>query len=180
MDHEGILLLKQWAYSVLGRHDKFVWKFNSNGEYFISSAYHTLVNEQHHDTIHGWFLGLWKRLWCLRLSYKIIIFLWKICTNSLPIRTELHKRIPQIPPTCPLCQLHDETMKHLSLEYSMSRAIWFGSDLKHRIHCLRVTSLKEWLANPDLHQLEALWFYEQFICYIWCIWLHRNDIIFNN
>ena len=65
----------------------------------------------------------------------------------------------------------------------MARAIWFGSDLSIRIDRLRVNSIKDrikdWLSKPELHQPEALWFYDQFVCSLWCIWIHMNYVIFN-
>ena len=66
----------------------------------------------------------------------------------------------------------------------MARAIWFGLDLSLKIDGLRVITIKdwirEWLSKTELRQPEALWFYGQFVCILWCIWIHRNDIVFNN
>ena len=78
----------------------------------------------------------------------------------------------------------DETLEHLFLKCSFSRAIWFGSELSIRTDRLQVVLLKdwvkEWLLKPELQQQETWWFYGQFICYLWCIWLHRNDIVFKS
>ena len=84
----------------------------------------------------------------------------------------------------PLCLNEDESLEHIFLLCPMARAVWFGSDISLRIDGLRISSIREWireqLSKPELHQSKALWFYEQFVCILWCIWLYRNEVVFNN
>ncbi|XWS30075.1 hypothetical protein CRYUN_Cryun24cG0087200 [Craigia yunnanensis] len=73
-----------------------------------------------------WSPKVWKSLWSLKLPLKMIIFLWKICSNSLPVPFVLHRFIPNISPLCPLCPKEDETLEHLFVKCPMARAVWFG------------------------------------------------------
>ena len=100
------------------------------------------------------------------------------------VRTVLHMRIPQISPVCPICSKEDETLEHHFLLCPIARVVWFGSELSLRINHLRVQKIKdwigEWLSKPKLQKIEAFWFYGQLVCNLWCISIHRNEVIFNN
>ena len=83
--------LNQWSvsflhhrmFSLLGGHDKNVWKYNINGKYFVNSAYWMLANDHNVGVINNWNSKLWNRLWSLALPFKLVIFLWKLCANCL-------------------------------------------------------------------------------------------------
>lgn len=49
---------------------------------------------------------------------KIQHFLWKACSDSLPIKQNLTKRISSIDPTCPICGHGEESVKHALLQCS--------------------------------------------------------------
>ena len=72
--HEEIKAFQQRAFSILGGNDRIVWKFNMLGEFSASSTYRVLVNENQHDMAQSWSPTLWKRLWRLKLPFKMIIF----------------------------------------------------------------------------------------------------------
>ena len=130
-------------FSVLGGHDKNVWKYNINGEYSVNSAYWMLANDHNASVINNWSAKLWNRLWSLTLPFKLVIFFWKLCANCLPIRKELHKRIPQISPFYPICHNEEKSLEHLFLLCPMVRAIWFRTDLTIRTEEIRITALKD-------------------------------------
>ena len=100
------------------------------------------------------------------------------------VRTALHKRISQIPSICPNCLKEEETLEHLFLLCPLARAIWFGSELSLRVDYIITQKVKdwigEWLSKPELQKEKAFWFYGQLVCNLWCIWIHRNEVIFNN
>ena len=114
----------------------------------------------------------------------MIVFLWKICNDCLMVRTTLHKGIPQIPSICPIYLKEDETLEHLYLLCPLARVVWFGSNLSLRVDHFRPQKIKdwigEWLSKPKLKKEQAIWFYSQLVCNLWCIWIHRNEVIFNN
>ena len=125
---------------------------------------------------------IWKRLWSLKIPCKIINFLWKICTNCLPVRTELHKTIFGISPLCHFCDEANETVEHLFLLCLMAKAIWFGMELSIRMDEFCITLLKawllEWLSKPELLKPEAVWFYGRIVTTLWSLWIRRNECIF--
>ena len=96
----------------------------------------------------------------------------------------LHGIIPGISPLCLFCQTEDETLKHHFWLCLLAKATQYGIDLCLRVDGLRITSIKEqikeWLSKPDLQQSNALWFYGQFVCNLWCIWIHKNEVVFKN
>ncbi|XVF56453.1 hypothetical protein PTKIN_Ptkin06aG0121800 [Pterospermum kingtungense] len=83
-----------------------------------------------------------------------------------------------------MCEEHNETIEHLLFTCSLGRASWFGIDLSIRMDQMNLISIKEWikdwLMKDELVKEEALWFYGQFLCTMWCIWLRRNDKVFRN
>ncbi|XWS57019.1 hypothetical protein CRYUN_Cryun09bG0135800 [Craigia yunnanensis] len=126
----------------------------------------------------------WNKLWSLKVPFKLIVFLWKICNNCLPMRIEIHKRFSEITPNCPMCYREGENMEHLFFLCPFTRAVWFGTDLTIRTDRLALSSIKEWiqewLLKLELTQTDALWFYGQFIYTLWYIWNHRNKVVFQN
>ena len=114
----------------------------------------------------------------------MIVFLWKMCNKCLPVRQKLHKRVQNISLICPMCHNEEEKLEHLLLLCPFARAVWFGSELSIRTDSFTINDIKdwiqEWLMKPDLTQPKAAWFYAQFVCTLWCLWIHRNEVIFKN
>ena len=124
-----------------------------------------------------------EKIMAMNLPFKFMIFLWKIYTNCLPCQQELHKRVSNITPLCQFSHKDEKDLEHLFF-CLLARVVWFGIDLTLRTNELKITTLKEWigdwLSKSEFHQPEGLWFYCQFICTIWCIWMHRSEVIFKN
>ncbi|KAL4314969.1 hypothetical protein AHAS_Ahas15G0138200 [Arachis hypogaea] len=55
---------------------------------------------------------LWRSIWEVRCQPKIKAFLWKFAHEGLAVKTNLHKRIPQIPNLRPRCSSLPETHRH--------------------------------------------------------------------
>ena len=118
------------TFSILGGQDKFVWKHDHQGKFSISSAYHILSKETF-------------ELWPFKLSFKLIIFIWKICSNYLFVRAKLHKRMQGIFPCCPICHNAEESLEHLFVLCLFAKVIWFGIDFSIRIDGLALTNIKD-------------------------------------
>ena len=39
------------------------------------------------------FSKAWKRFWKLSLPSKVLDFVWRLCSNCLPLRVRLHKKM---------------------------------------------------------------------------------------
>ncbi|XWS32954.1 hypothetical protein CRYUN_Cryun22dG0035200 [Craigia yunnanensis] len=164
------------ALSVYGGQDRLVWKFNHRGDYSMKSAYHMLAKENGSAITQRFSSKVWEILWSPKIPFKLVIFLWKICNNCHPIRVELHKRIQNISPFFPMCLKAEESLEHLFFLRSLTRAVWFGTDLSIITEFFALTSIKDWIHNwlskPELSGPDALWFYGQFVRTLWTLWKH--------
>ena len=75
-----------------------------------------------------------------------------------------------------MCLENKESLEHLFLLCPLAKAIWFIIDLLLQIESFAITSIKEWifewLSKQELASLEALWFYDQFVCTLLSLWKH--------
>ena len=53
---------------------------------------------------------VWDRLWKLKIWYKIIVLLWIILVNALPVRTEFTRRGTAVTHSCPQCMTGEDTL----------------------------------------------------------------------
>ena len=93
MNHDMKQRIIKKGFSVLGGQDNYVWKFNRNGIYSVRNSYQVLTNDHTVEETRRMPTGVWNRLWSLKLPFKLIVFLWKICNNCVPARTEIHRRV---------------------------------------------------------------------------------------
>ncbi|XP_026451413.1 uncharacterized protein LOC113351685 [Papaver somniferum] len=56
--------------------------------------------------------NLWKRIWKIRVPYRIQVFIWTASRNDLPSRTILHTRMPIHSVDCPRCTDPHESVMH--------------------------------------------------------------------
>lgn len=88
--------LSKTVINLFDRDDKLIWTLDPSGHYTTKSGCFLLASRNISPTPLSRYHSktFWKRLWKLRLPYKLIFFLWKILHNSLPLKHELQKRIP--------------------------------------------------------------------------------------
>lgn len=126
---------------------------------------------------------MWKNLWKLKMPYKLVMFLWKILNDSLPVRIELTERNVKIEYNCAMCDGEEETTNHLFTQFAFARAVWFGSELTILTDALGQQSIKclltQWLTNREIMLNEIGWFNTRLVTTLWCIWKSRNDVVFN-
>ncbi|KAF4370831.1 hypothetical protein F8388_011814 [Cannabis sativa] len=97
--------------------------------------------------------GFLRLLWQLQLPPKVLNFLWRDSTNSLPTRFHLSTKHVPIAATCPFCLAAPETTLHVLVRCSFAQ-----------------TGLASCTAAETL---EA-----GMIC--WSVWTHRNDLVWNS
>ena len=182
--HEEIKAFQQRAFS---GNDRIFWKFNMSGEFSVSLL--ALL-------IGCWLMrinGIWLRVGVqlygkgysvLNCLSRWLFFFGKFAMIVLWFEQYFTWEFHRFHLFCPICSKEDETLEHLFLLCPIARVVWFGSELSLRINHLRVQKIKdwigEWLSKPELQHEEALWFYGQLVCNLWCILIHRNEVIFNN
>ena len=85
---------------------------------------------------------------------KLIIFLWKICTDCLPTKKEINIRMENVDPTCALSNSAEKSCDHLFLKCEFARVVWFASHLGLRLDNSHNQSIKsciiDWILNAKL------------------------------
>ena len=87
----------------------------------------------------------WKILWNLPLPNKVLLFLWKLVNNFLPISTLLKSRNIQVPTICTFYDKEEETLSDLFLHCSFTIAHWFGFVLFIRSKRIIPQDVIEWI-----------------------------------
>ena len=70
------------------------------------------------------FSKAWKRFWKLLLPPKVLDFMWRLCSNCLPLRVRLHKKSVVLDTCCGLCDLEIEDASHLFFNCSFAWSYW--------------------------------------------------------
>ncbi|KAF4385970.1 hypothetical protein G4B88_031105 [Cannabis sativa] len=121
-------------------------------------------------------LGLWRQLWQLKLPPKVVNFLWRVSTNSLPSRFQLSTKTIPIDPRCPFCLAAPETALHVLVRCSFAQSCWRRSHVPSVAPgAIVFTSwfeggLKAWNVAESLEAAMILW----------SIWKHRNELVWNS
>ena len=80
-----------------------------------------------------------------------------------------------------MCHKEEEKLEHLFILCPFARAVRFGIDLSIYTDELALNDIKDWIqdwfSKPKLTQSKAFWFYGQLVCTLWCLWIHRNEVI---
>ena len=65
-----------------------------------------------------------ENIWSLNVPRKVRTFIWRACSNILPIRANLHQRKLQIDPKCEVYCQHAESVAHFLRECPFARNVW--------------------------------------------------------
>ena len=121
------------------------------GDFSVKTAYFSTftskikypVTSSSHSTCHR----VWSGIWRIKAPPKIINFLWRAVTGSLPTAYNLFQRKCEKSPLCGIFGLGAETVEHCLLTCSWASAIWFGSNIGIRIVPSNITTLDCWLLD---------------------------------
>ncbi len=90
--------IKQILLVGVNKPDRLIWAQSPNGCFSIQSTYHMLVEESRKgaqgassSSTQRW-NSFWNKLWSIQVPQKIRLFMWKTCSNILPICTKLFDR----------------------------------------------------------------------------------------
>ena len=104
--------LKPIGISKTDRDDMFIWSQYNRRVYKVKSEYQLLAKGTQHNTHTSTNSEqIWKNLWRLKIPFRLIILLWEILNNALPII---------------LCHLEEQDLDHLFLPCSFAKALWMG------------------------------------------------------
>jgi hypothetical protein len=157
------------------REDVLLWRWSTDGIYSAQSAYRAFFAGQVRAPIS-------EEIWRSRAPYSCKFFAWLASKNRCWTADRLRRRGLPCPSACPLCDQEPETLQHLLLGCVVARETWAWA--------LRCWGREEWLPDPDTDLLEwwtsracptahrrDMW--TAIILVFWCIWRHRNDVVFN-
>ena len=88
-------LIKSLPLCSIPQPDTLVWRSKKSGCYSMKSGYkflcELLIPDTNRPQVSDSMKNFWKSIWKLKVLGKIKHFLWKACTNSLPIKENLLK-----------------------------------------------------------------------------------------
>lgn len=162
--------------------DELMWMFEPRGGYSVKSGYTTIQTWKSRNdsapTTSSRDSKLWKKLWNLHTIPRHKNLLWRILTNSLPIRSELEKKGVKCSPLCPRCNIKIETLEHVFMTCQYISRTWFGSSLSLKIMEQPISNLIDWTAHSILNLKEEAMI--QIASILYNIWQARNQAIFDD
>ena len=119
--------LKPIGISKTDRDDMFIWSQYNRRVYKVKSEYQLLAKGTQHNTHTSTNSEqIWKSLWRLKIPFRLIILLWEILNNALPIILCFERRNIVIDKVCVLYHLEEQDLDHLFLPCSFAKALWMG------------------------------------------------------
>lgn len=103
--------------------DKFIWLSDPKGCFTIKSAYKEVFYHPPQPSNPD---VEWKRLWKMKGSERIKMFLWRATVNALPIKENLCSGFEMENPYCVLCNQEAESFTYLFFPCPMAKALWFA------------------------------------------------------
>lgn len=126
-------------------------------------------------------LGGRQTIWNHGVPIKIIVFMWNVLLDCLPIWINLSLLGVELESTlCPNYEVHQEESSHflncdLALQVWTCLAVWLGLDI---LAFNTVEEMTQWVnLRPVVGSQMAIL---DFVCstLIWVLWIYRNAIIF--
>ncbi|KAL9671044.1 hypothetical protein QQ045_008607 [Rhodiola kirilowii] len=144
----------------------FRWKFSSNGDYTVKSAYEMLkanlvnVNAGGGEQSNKSQMNIiWRKKWSARVPNKVKIFCWRLYYNSLSNACNLEKRGVDVDSRCKICGMLGELAAHVIRDCGWANDVAFklGLDM----------SLYSQMTNEK---------FMVFLVATWICWKNRNKV----
>lgn len=160
--------------------DELLWKENKKGIFSVKTAYPLAVRQKQQEQgehSSAWDdRKMWNRIWQLHIPPKVQNFVWRACSDILPIRTNLCRRKVPLDPVCGICQKQNETVAHALWSCPMARNVWalVAGKLQKRSSKADIYVLvRELMAVLSTKELEV------WAIVSWPIWNARNRCLFD-
>lgn len=108
-DNHTVSIIKSIPIPTSNVEDKVVWNLTSNKQFSVKSLYNKLNNSEVSSTD-------WSKIWKLKASPSIKMFMWKIANSILPTSMRVAAKVPNINTTCKLCNNFNESLSYLFLD----------------------------------------------------------------
>ncbi|KAL8151867.1 hypothetical protein V2J09_021675 [Rumex salicifolius] len=162
--------------------DMISWAYSRDGEYSTKSAYLSLKQPPFMETE---LCDIFRRIWRLRVSERIRMFLWMGVHGKLMTNAERFRRHFASSPACSICGRGDETLLHIFRDCGKARDVWralVDNRIMSDYHFFD-KSAKEWLNSGIRGEFEILPLIPNeavFAVVLWWLWRWRNDRVFNS
>lgn len=123
-----VITIQSILLSKLGNRDKLVWTQSLDGIYNCKDGYKLLTHsdwQMVHPRIRLAEFP-WKDFWRVKVPHRILLFIWRLLLNAIPLLDILQKHHIQVNNVCPFCDSNTEDRDHVFLWCSFAQAIWFG------------------------------------------------------
>ncbi|XP_058756813.1 uncharacterized protein LOC131630037 [Vicia villosa] len=136
-----------------------------------------------------------QRLWKALVPCKVKLFGWRFLLGALPTRQELGNRGITLSTSgllCPLCGIEVETMEHLFLGCPKVKIIWMRVfrwlevDFEARFSLITNVDnvsgeeLLDFISGVLVREFNMGYFAFIWLLVCWCVWISRNNLVFNN
>ena len=158
--------------------DAQIWRGDEVGCFSVSSAYECLTKYER-----GPQLDVFNFLWKIKAFPNVMITTWRVLLGRMPTRECLSRRGVLLNTTaCALCQSEEESCHHLFIECKCAWCVWslcfkwIGiSSVQHKEIIIHFKSfhLTQCSSNQNL-VWKGIW-----AVVVWCLWEHRNLVVFN-
>ncbi|KAF7840473.1 reverse transcriptase [Senna tora] len=155
--------------------DIIIWKPSKDGNFSVKSAYALASNfNLISSPSTSW---IWKPFCGPRQNF----FIWRIHLQAIPTLSKLSSFVPQLLPTCKLCNSYPEDIMHILRDCPVIATLW--GNLSPLPQNFFTSPFPDWLKNncsdtsPSI--LNTPW-NTIFAYFCFTIWHHRNLHIFQN
>ncbi|OUZ99671.1 Reverse transcriptase zinc-binding domain [Macleaya cordata] len=157
--------------------DRLIWTKTPTGMFTPKSFYRVLSDLEPSTSIASIVSSFpWKQFWKLdQCSPRVKMFIWRILSGAIAVRSSIGRFIKDVPIECPLCHSTVETVDHLFAQCDVTKSLFLISPLGYRsssdvISILEM--LKEWWGfGIDGFRLG--------IHILWSLWKARNAVVFH-
>ncbi|XP_026459856.1 uncharacterized protein LOC113360572 [Papaver somniferum] len=157
--------------------DMRAWELSKNGRFTYKSAYLGLRGLRPSQCS-----AFWKRIWKIRVPYKIQVFTWKATMNALPARIILNTRMHMLSVDCTRCNDPHESILHALVLRPFASRVWFLSSFCVNTQAFSNKSFIDWMMFWLVDLVSELPDGDQcfFVAILWSIWQSRKNPIFQN
>ncbi|KAL9667871.1 hypothetical protein QQ045_002240 [Rhodiola kirilowii] len=154
------------------------WKYSSNGQFTIKSAYELIKKIQRsrgedvcEQSDGSGLRKFWKRIWLCKVPNKVRIHYWRAYHDSLPDARNLWRRAIKVDRRCKICGADSETITHVAKECRWARELMDRLGLSLPVVDGQVIAPADWIwACVGVLNTEEL---RSYLIALWMCWKNR-------